>query len=126
LSDWLTETLALERVGNSGQAAVAYETAIGHWPDAPAPHMALANIHMARQDFKQARIALEDALPKSGGNMRGAVLNNLAHVLMKLENWPAAEQMAQRAVEAGGQFEATARQTLAEIRAARRARQSQS
>ncbi|WNK01275.1 PA2778 family cysteine peptidase [Thalassospiraceae bacterium LMO-JJ14] len=115
LSAWLHEALGLERAGKPTDALTAFSVAAGHWPNASAPLIAAANILIVQGRLQDAASSLQAAVRRQPDN--AVALNNLAHVLMLQGALEAAEKAALKAVEYGGSSEATARETLAAIRA---------
>jgi tetratricopeptide (TPR) repeat protein len=124
--DWLNGAVGLERVGNSEAAATAYATAAVHWSQQAGPFIALGSLYAAKGQLAEAAASLRKALSRTGPDNRPVALNNLAYVLMLQERWDEAEAFAEQAVAAGGAFQATARETLKEIRNKRPPRQNSS
>lgn len=115
LSEWLREANGLERAGHQPDALKAFVFAARHWPDASAPLISAANILIGTNRLQDARILLQDSVQREPGSP--LALNNLADVLMRLEEFDEAERNALKAVAAGGGTEDTAKETLMEIRA---------
>lgn len=115
LSAWLQEAFGLERAGNATNALSAFTTASRHWPDAPAPLIAAANILIASDRLPDAAAHLQEALQRQPKDP--VALNNLAHVLMLQGKLEEAETTALKAVNYGGITKSTATETLATIRA---------
>ncbi len=111
LSDWLQESLGLERAGNTSSAKMAYKTASVHWRNEPTPLISLSNIYYANGNLSAAASQLTLALTRAPDHP--IALNNLAHILMKQGDLVRAEVLARRAQEVGGG--AAARETLSEI-----------
>jgi Flp pilus assembly protein TadD len=110
LSAWLEGALALERIGRLADATAAYETATAHWPDAPAPRLAFANLLAGQGDLAGAEAALRTARQSSPND--AIVLNNLADVQLQQGKCEQARATASAAVAAGGKYQDVARQTL--------------
>lgn len=115
---YLTAAKGLEQAKQYDAAALAYATALTRWPDDLQALMGHGNALYAldrKSDAAQAFRAASKQHPESA-----AALNNLAHVLAELGQLSEAEKTARRAVEIGGPFADTARQTLDEIVARRK------
>lgn len=114
LSEWLREANGLERAGRQPDAFTALNTAVRHWPDASAPSISAANILIQTNRLEDAKTVLYSVLQRESENP--VALNNLAHVLLQLGELDEAERNALKAVKAGGATQATAEETLKEIR----------
>lgn len=115
LANWMQEAYGIERAGRMADALTAYTFAARHWPEASAPLISTANILIATNRFPDAKIILQDAVGRDPGSP--VALNNLAHVLMRLGELDAAEEAALKAIDAGGDTQDTANETLREIQA---------
>jgi len=113
LSAWLQEGFGMERAGNATDALTAFTVAARHWPDAPEPLIAAANILIAANDLPLATTNLQDAVQRQPDNP--VALNNLAHVLMLQGNLEEAETNALKAIAYRGSTQNTAEETLAAI-----------
>ncbi len=118
-TDWLNGAVGLERAGDAELAATAYATAAAHWPKHAEPYIAIAGLYAAKGQLREAAASLRKALDRADAETEPVVLNNLAYVLMRQEQWDEAETLAERAVAAGGAFQESARATLTEIRESR-------
>jgi len=115
-SEYLASVAALERIGKIDQARLSYTAALARWPGNLAAAIGLGNTAYARGDYAAAEAAFQAA---SQAHPDSAVAhNNLAHVLAKRKRYSEALAAARRAIALGGQHEAEARRTLAEIEAA--------
>jgi hypothetical protein len=115
ISEWLQEAYGLERADHVLDALKAYTFAAKHWPDASAPLISAGNILIETNRLHDAKVQLQAAVQREPENP--VALNNLAHVLMRLGELEEAEQNALKAVDAGGDTQVTAQETLLEIRA---------
>jgi hypothetical protein len=115
LSEWLQEAYGLERAGHVSDALSAFTFAAKHWSDASAPLISAGNILIETNQLQDAKVRLQAAVQREPENP--VALNNLAHVLMRLGELEEAEGNALKAVKAGGDTQATAQETLLEIRA---------
>jgi tetratricopeptide (TPR) repeat protein len=112
---WIQAITGLERTGQLGAAAAAYETALTKWPASFGAWMGLGNARYASGDMNTAALAFDRAtrlFPESG-----PAFNNLALSLGKLGKRAEALTAARKAVELGGPLQEEFRQTLNEIEA---------
>lgn len=112
--DYVQAVIALEKAGFAGEARVAYETALGRWPDNLTALMGAGNTAYALGDHAAAERAFRRAAqiyPESD-----AALNNLAQVLADQSRLKEAEETARSALALGGPNSADAAQTLNDIR----------
>lgn len=119
---YLTAVKGLEQAKQYDAAALAYATALTRWPDDLQALMGRGNALYAldrKTEAVQAFRAASMQHPESA-----AALNNMAHVLAELGQLDEAEETARQAVEIGGPFADTARQTLDEIVARRKGLQA--
>lgn len=111
---YLQAVIALEKAGFAGKARVAYETALGRWPDNLTALMGAGNTAYALGDHAAAERTFRraaDNYPESD-----AALNNLAQVLADQGRLTEAEATARSALALGGSSRAVAAQTLNDIR----------
>lgn len=113
LSEWQQEAYGLERAERIADALTAYTFAARHWPAVSAPLISAANILIGTNRVQDAKSVLQEAVQREPENP--VALNNLAHVLMRLGELEAAEYNAHKAIDVGGDTQATAKDTLAEI-----------
>lgn len=109
--------VAFEKASSAGGARKAYEQALQRWPDNVTLQMGFGNTAYAEGDLKQAVLAFKQVSEAHPGN--AAALNNLATVLAEMGDLERAAEVAERAVQVGGQWRAAAQATLESIRAAR-------
>lgn len=110
---YLQAALGLQQADRPAAARVAFETAVGHWPNSATAHLALGNALHA-EGRPAAAIAAFEAAARIAPDHAGA-FNNLAHVLAEQGRLAEAEAAARRAVALGGPHAATYRRTLDEI-----------
>jgi hypothetical protein len=103
----------LERAGRAGEAALAYDTILRHWPGSLGALIGRGNARYATGDLDGAEAAYRSALVRHPG--AAVVWNNLADVLAARGERDAALIAARRAVDLGGPHAATYRQTLDQI-----------
>lgn len=83
LTRWMQAAYDLQQTGQTETAEIAYQTAIKHWPDAPEPGVALANLYFGQQAFSEADAVYADLLAE---NPDIAVLwNNRAYSLQAMD-----------------------------------------
>ncbi|MEQ8602790.1 MAG: PA2778 family cysteine peptidase [Marivibrio sp.] len=115
--DWLAEAAGIERAGLGAEALAAYRTGADHWPQDGRFPLALGGALFAQGDLAGAEKALREAVARSPSS--DAALNNLAYVRFRQGALEDAEELARRAIDLDGPNREAARETLAEIRAAR-------
>lgn len=96
---YLQSVTALEQLGQSGVATVAYQTALTRWPQSLGAWIGLGNSRYALGDLAGAEQAFRRALtfhPSSA-----LAHNNLAQALADQKRYDEAETSARRAVELG-------------------------
>ena len=111
---WLAAVAGLEKAEQWQAAATGYTAALKRWEKSFIAWMGLGNSKYNLHDLDAAAIAFHQATqlrPESG-----IAYNNLANVLGEQGKLDKALKAAQRAVEIGGPFQDTFRQTLAEIK----------
>lgn len=116
---YLGAVVALERLGRTRDADVAYRAALARWPTSLGALLGIGNVQHAHGDiagaedaFRRATLAHPDA---------GAAFNNLAQTLADQGRWIEAKQAALRAVELGGPLLLQYRETLHQIERGARA-----
>lgn len=109
----LAAIAAFERV-DARRSRGAYEAFLKRWPENTGAMIGLANVHHAAGELREAEAALRRALQRDASSV--AVLNNLAQSLSDQGRHEEALPFAERAVAAGGPFEAAARETRDAIR----------
>jgi tetratricopeptide (TPR) repeat protein len=112
--EWLAAVAGLEKSGQWRAAANGYATALKRWHQSFAAWMGLGNSYFDLNRLDDSVKAFHQATLLQPGN--GMAFNNLAHVLAEQSKWGEARAAAQRAVELGGPFIGTFRQTLEEIK----------
>jgi hypothetical protein len=110
---WLAAVAGLENTGQWQAAAIGYATALKRWDESFAGLMGLGNSKYNLRDLDASAEAFRRATLLQPEN--GMAFNNLAQVLAEQGKQQEALSMAQHAVELGGPFIKTFRQTLAEI-----------
>lgn len=106
--------IALERIGQTANAHLAYTTMLKRWPDSLAGHMGRGNTAYALKDLVTAESSFRRAVQAHPD--APAALNNLASVLAERGNFDEAVTFAERAVALEGPLLAQTQATLAEIR----------
>ena len=112
--EWLAAVAGLEQTGQLQGAATGYTTALTRWEASFAAWMGLGNSRYSLHDLDGSAEAFHQATLLQPEN--GMAFNNLAHVLAEQGKQEAALVAAQRAVDLGGAFVDTFRQTLEEIK----------
>lgn len=107
---------ALEKFAALPTLTAYYEAALQRWPDSLLLGIGLGNALSAAGRQAEAEQRLRMALAAHPRN--AVVMNNLANVLRLQDKLDEALAVAERAVDAGGEWQAQARQTRDEIRAA--------
>ena len=115
---YVTAVAGVERAGQAGAAAIAYEAALIRWPDNLAAAMGLGNALYRTGDRHKAADAFRRASRRHPESADAH--NNLAHVLMEIGALDEAETSARRAMSLGGANAAAYRETLDAIRAKRK------
>jgi tetratricopeptide (TPR) repeat protein len=111
---WLSAVAALERTGDAKDARTAYSTFLKRWPANVNAAVGLANAHYALGELGDAERALREAQRRDPDSV--IVLNNLAQVLSDEGRNEEALPLIERAVAAGGPFQAAVQQTRDTIR----------
>lgn len=111
--EWLSAVAGLELVGHWQAATTGYATALKRWETSFAAWMGLGNSRYSLHDLAGSAAAFQQATLLQPQN--GMAFNNLAHVLAEQGKQDEALSAAQRAVDLGGAFLDTFRQTLEEI-----------
>ena len=112
--DVLRAAAGLERSGRFGEAADAYETIGGRWPESFAAYMGLGNVRYALADLAGAETAYRMAVAATPEKAAPA-WNNLAYVLEEAGRRDEALEAARLAVSLGGDDADNYRATLEEI-----------
>lgn len=112
----LRAAAGLERVGKLSDAATAYGTINGQWPESFAGHMGLGNVLYALDRPADAEAAYRGAIAARPDDAAPA-WNNLAYVLVRLGRRDEALAAAETAVRTGDPGDDNYRATLAEISA---------
>jgi hypothetical protein len=112
---WLAAIVGLERAGQWQAAASGYAAALERWKESFAAWMGLGNSRYSLHDLAGATKAFRQATLLQEEN--GMAFNNLAQVLSEQGKRQEALAAAQRAVDLGGPFLDTFRQTLEAINA---------
>jgi tetratricopeptide (TPR) repeat protein len=111
---WLSAIAALERTGDAKDARTAYGTFLKRWPANGNAAIGLATAHYALGELGDAERALREAQRRDPDSV--IVLNNLAQVLSDEGRNDEALPLIERAVAAGGPFQAAVQQTRDTIR----------
>lgn len=111
--EWLQAVAGLEQAGQWRAAKTGYETALNQWQASFAAWMGLGNSSYGLHELDDAIEAFQRATSIQPEN--GMAYNNLAHVLYQRGRRQEALIAAQHAVELGGPYLDTFRQTLNEI-----------
>ncbi len=111
---WLTAVAGLEHAGQWQAAATGYATALKRWNKSFIAWMGLGNSKYNLHELDSSADAFHHATQLQPEN--GLAYNNLAHVLTEQGKREEALIAAQRAVDLGGPFQDTFRQTLDEIK----------
>ncbi|HXV25589.1 MAG TPA: PA2778 family cysteine peptidase, partial [Alphaproteobacteria bacterium] len=112
----LTAAVAIERVGRPADAAIAYATIAGKWPQSYAAWMGLGNSRYALAEFAAAERAFRSAIQAQPEAPQA--WNNLAYTLAEQGRRGEAIAAAERAVALGGAEAEQYRATLKELTAA--------
>jgi tetratricopeptide (TPR) repeat protein len=115
---YLQEVAVLERLRRWDEAVTAYATALGRWPKSTIARLGLGNAYYAQGDLREAEQALQMALRDDPDS--AVTLNNLAQVLIEQGRFLEAQRAARRAVELGGPWLDTYRETLQQVMARQR------
>ncbi|MBC7906968.1 MAG: PA2778 family cysteine peptidase [Rhodospirillaceae bacterium] len=102
----LAAAAGLERVGLTGPAAQAYQTALARWSGSLGAAMGLGNVRYAQNDRRGAEAAFRLAV--KGHPDSAAGWNNLAHVLLEQGRVKEARAAADKAFALDGEQEAIA------------------
>jgi len=111
--EWLEAVAGLEQAGQWRAAKTGYVTALKHWKASFAAWMGLGNSRYGLHELDGAIEAFQRATTLQPEN--GMAFNNLAHVLYERGKRQEALIAAQHAVDLGGPYLETFRQTLNEI-----------
>jgi len=111
---WLSAVTGLEKAGQWQAAATGYTAALKRWDTSFIAWMGLGNSKYQLHELDTAADAFSQATRLQPDN--GIAYNNWANVLAEQGKLDEAMKTAQRAVDLGGPFEATFRQTLGEIK----------
>lgn len=112
----LRAAAGLERAAKLADAATAYATIAGRWPESFAAHMGLGNVRYALDRPAGAEAAYRRAIAALPGDAAPA-WNNLAYVLAAMGRRDEAVAAAETAVRTGDPGDDNYRATLAEISA---------
>lgn len=112
---YLRAIVGLEHDGQWASAIESYQAAVRQWPDSLTAWMGLGNSRYALGQLTAAEQAYRQALQLDP--QYAPAHNNLAQTLADQHRWPEAETHARKAVELGGSYESTYRQTLEQITA---------
>lgn len=108
-ASYLPAVLALDRVGSSAAAKLAYQTFLQRWPDNELASIGLANRHYADAALADAEAVLRAALAAHSGS--AALLNNLAQVLSDQGRNAEALALIDRAAADAGALRASVQKT---------------
>ena len=112
-NEWLAAVAGLENTGQWQAAAIGYTTALERWDESFVAWMGLGNSKYNLRDLASSAEAFSRATLLQPEN--GMAFNNFAHVLAEQGRRQEALFAAQRAVDLGGPFINTFRQTLKEV-----------
>lgn len=115
---YLKAALGLQLAGHTKAATEAFGHAVARWPKSTHANIALGNAFYIQGATQMAIQSYYRAIQIDPQN--GDALNNLAHLLAASGAFEKAQEMASRAVSAGGPNLQTYKQTLEEIRLKRR------
>lgn len=115
---FLKAALGLQRAGHSEAAITAFGSATVRWSQSANSNIALGNALYRHGDVRNAIQSFYHAIRIDPQN--GDALNNLAHLLAESGELDKAQDMALRAVAAGGPHKQVYLKTLEEIRLKRR------
>lgn len=104
---------AVEKIGYSERAQIAYLAALKRWPGNLAAQIGVGNTAYRMKDLVQAEAAFRQAIQDHPDSV--AALNNLAQILADLGRDGEALSFARRAVALGGPLEDIAQATLSDI-----------
>ncbi|SRR5581483_7678388 len=110
---YLQAALAFEKVAPPDQSLLAYQAATRRWPASELAWMGTGNSAFRLKQWQVAESAFRRAA--ESGKDPVPALNNLALTLEATGRIDEAIEIARRATAAGGPFETTARETLAEL-----------
>lgn len=110
---YLAAVVGLERAQQLSAATVAYNTAIGAWPDSFVAWMGAGNSSYQEGDMDTALRALRQAAALQPDN--GIPLNNLALVLAELGQRAEALAVIDKAINLGGELKGTYQQSRRKI-----------
>jgi len=111
--EWLAAVAGLENAGQWQAAAIGYTAALKRWNKSFIAWMGLGNSKYKLHELDSSADSFYQATRLQPEN--GLAYNNLAHVLAEQGKRDQALTAAQRAVDLGGPFQETFRQTLKEI-----------
>ena len=111
---WVAAVAGLEKAGQWEAAATGYATALERWSQSFVAWMGLGNSKYNLKELDASAEAFYRAAQLQPEN--GLAYNNLAYVLAEQGQLQEALTAAQRAVDLGGPFQNTFRQTLDEIK----------
>jgi hypothetical protein len=111
---WLSAVAGLENAGQWQAAATGYAAALQRWDTSFIAWLGLGNSKYNLHELDAAAAAFRQATQLQPDN--GIAYNNLASVLGDQGKLDEALKAAQRAVDLGGPFEATSRQTLEDLK----------
>jgi hypothetical protein len=114
-TDYLQAALAFEKLADPGSSLAAYEAAASRWPGDRLAWLGAGNSAYRLCDWPRAERAFAQAARLAGD--AAPAFNNLALTLAAQGRHAEAVAAAERAVAAGGAFEAAARTTLEDLRA---------
>jgi hypothetical protein len=112
--EWLAAVAGLENTGQWQAAAIGYATALKRWDESFVAWMGLGNSEYNLHDLDSSAEAFYQATLLRPEN--GMAFNNRAHVLAEQGKRIEALSAAQRAVDLGGPFLDTFRQTLEDVK----------
>jgi tetratricopeptide (TPR) repeat protein len=110
---YLKAVVDLETTGNKAAARTAYSAMLERWPDSLGAGIGLANVNYALGDLHEAEAVLRHMVEQHPD--AAVAYNNLAQTLLDEGRGPEALPLAEKAVELGGPYVATARETLQTI-----------
>lgn len=111
---YIAAAVALEKSASSSSAEAAYAAALKHWPGNLAALIGMGNTAYAQGDVQRAESFFRQAALEHPDS--AIAFNNLAQTLLDQQRYAEALASANQAVSLGGPEQATARDTLQQIK----------
>lgn len=119
-SHYFNAVVALEKANPAKVVGKAYSAGLMRWPDDRMLLMGYANLRYAEKDLPVAAALYQQVIDHHPAY--APAYNNLAQAQLEMGEWNAARSNANKAVELGGEYVDTYRDTLKDIIAARQDR----